>query len=658
MKTLNIFKPLLVGLLLVALGIPIYAQNILQKAKELQSNFAYAEAAELYQKQFETRTPSLEEARNVAACYLMMSDTRNAGEWYARVVNYNNRTARDIVTYAQVLKSEGKYEEAIEQFGHAELVDPSFVELSKKETEACQAAIRWIANPEFFEIANAAQYNSAYSEFSIIPFGKDFLIASDRRQDGAVYSKKNLYEWTGNPYVKLFAAAGADQPAFREVAGLNNQFHNGPAVIDESRREIFFTRTKQVKVKKGPVNSDPTSWYTIDNATEYIDRLELYSAIEQDGKWASVTPFAYNNAEAYNVGHAALSPDGKILYFVSDMPGGYGAADIYFSQRNDDGSWSTPRNAGASINTSGKEVFPSVGDDGTLYFSSDGHLGMGGLDLFRASGRADEWSVVENMKVPFNSPKDDFSLYMEPGNQSGFLSSNRDGGKGLDDIYRFNFAPPTRLVLAVKALQRLSDGTVTPLPEAKVSVELKQGPQLFESQVNQHGLIYGEVACNSSYLVEGNLYGYVAGVEIIGTPPCLSRNDTVYAEIVFDKLELNKPIVLKDIYYDYDKYFIRKEAETDLDKIVELLTEYPGIIIELGSHTDARGNTQYNEALSQKRAEAAVAYIISKGVDPRRIIAKGYGERMPVNGCVDGSKCTEEEYQMNRRTEFIIRGNL
>ncbi len=654
MKTLNIFKYLLIGFVFTIISVNINAQNTLQKAKELQSDYDYAQAAALYQKHFAVRTPTLDEARDVANCYLMMSDTKSAGDWYARVVSYDSRTAQDVYIYANLLKSEGRYNDAILQFTHASAIDPALTASMDKQIEACNLAMEWIADPVFYNVSNATEYNSENSEFGLIRFDQEFMIASDRRETGSVYTKKDVYGWTGNPYIKLFDVKGVQNPSFHAVEGLNNQFHNGPAVFDNSSRTLIFTRTKMVKVKREKVNPDPTHWSKPLSDEEYVSRLELYTASYNDGQWGEVTPFVYNNAEEYSVGHAALSPDGKVLYFVSDMPGGYGDADIYYCEKNADGSWSIPKNAGSAINTSGKEVFPYVAEDGTMYFSSDGHQGMGGLDIFRATGSKDQWAVPENLKYPFNSPKDDFSITFESGNQSGYLASNRDGGKGGDDLYSFVFAPPTKLILVVKALERLDDGSIQPMTQANVKLEESNGNLLLNQAVNQEGLIYSEVSCNSDYIIEGHRDGYLISTAMVGTPQCTRRNDTVFAELVFDKMVINKPIVLQNIYYDYDKWFIRPDAAIELNKLVKVLSDNPTIIIELGSHTDSRGTSAYNETLSQKRAEAAVAYIVSKGIDARRITAKGYGENVPVNSCVDGVNCTEEQYQMNRRTEFKI----
>ena len=335
------------------------------------------------------------------------------------------------------------------------------------------------------------------------------------------------------------------------------------------------------------------------------------------------------------------------------MTGGYGDADIYYSEKQSDGTWGTPQNAGPQINTPGKEVFPYIASDGSLYFSSDGHPGMGGLDLFVAHGSKQEWSVPENLRYPFNSPRDDFSILWTDA-EGGYLASNREGGKGLDDIYTFRYAPPTQLILAVKTMQRLEDGSIVPLAETSIDVRSSVNTGSFTATADANGLAYNVATCNANYAIEGSHEGYLAANTSLNVPACTKRNDTAFAELILDKIIINKPIVLENIYYDFDKWNIRPDAAVELDKLVKILKDNPRIVVELGSHTDCRGTNQYNQVLSQRRAQSAVDYIIGRGIDASRITAKGYGESMPINNCTDGINCSDEQYQMNRRTEFKI----
>jgi outer membrane protein OmpA-like peptidoglycan-associated protein len=408
-----------------------------------------------------------------------------------------------------------------------------------------------------------------------------------------------------------------------------------------------------VKVTKKPINSDPTSWYDHSAAPDYTNRLEIYSAKFKNNGWTDIKAFAYNNADEYSVGHPALSPDGKTLYFVSNMPGGVGGADVYYCEKIDENTWSAPKNCGNMINSDGDEVFPYMDASGTLYFSSNGLPGMGGLDLFSAKGSKDSWTSPENLKYPLNSPKDDFSIYYTEAGKAGYLTSNRDGGKGMDDIYRFVESPPTDLILAVITKERLDNNTLGILKGVDVAIKNRITDNIQKMPVSDRGTLFTKVDCGTSYEVKGTKEGYFTQMKLV-TTKCVTKHDTVFVELTFDKIIIDKPIVLRNIYYDFDKYNIRPDAALELNKLVVILLQNPSIEIELGSHTDSRGSDEYNQVLSQHRAESAVNYIVTQGIDPKRITAKGYGESVPVNRCTNGADCTEEEFQMNRRTEFKV----
>jgi outer membrane protein OmpA-like peptidoglycan-associated protein/tetratricopeptide (TPR) repeat protein len=654
MKTYNYIISLSVAFALFISIQTTWAQKQAQKARQMMSEYDYSQAINVYNDYLKTNPAEIDNARDLALCYMKVNDTKSSEEWLSKVVSYYNYTSADVLIYANILKSEGKYQDAILQYQKFASLEPAQQNNAEKWISSCKSAVDWIANPVFFDVANAPEFNTENSDFGLIPFEGGFLLTSDRRIKGITYSIDEIYGWTGNPYLKLYYSDNGKDIIFSPVKDLNNNYHNGPGVYDNKDKVLYFTRTKMVKIVKKPVNSDPTSWYDHSTSGDYTNRLEIFSAKYSEGKWQEPQAFGYNNPEEYSVGHPALAPDGNTLYFSSDMPGGYGNTDIYFCEKQEDGSWSQPKNAGSVINTDGKEVFPYVDKDGTMYFSSDGQAGMGGLDIFSATGSKDNWTIPVNLQYPFNSSKDDFSIIFTESGQNGYLSSNRYGGKGDDDIYSFSYAPPTSLTIAVTALERLEDGSLVKLPE--VSYEAIQGSDIETTQkvFSENGLYISTADCNSKYLINGTKDGYFASAVNIETPICKSRADTVFAEMIFDKIIVNKPIVLENIYYDFDKWNIRPDAAIELEKLVTILKNNPKISVELGSHTDCRGTFDYNENLSQKRAESAVAYIISRGIDATRITAKGYGEYVPVNNCVDGVNCTDEQYQMNRRTEFKV----
>lgn len=628
------------------------AQTKLEKAKELKMNYEFIKAIDMYKDHFQLSPPGADAKRDLAACYMMVDDTRAAEEWLAKLGSDPGHNAEDVLHYADVLKSNGKYSQAIIQYQNYGKINPSASETSKSLVRSCEKALEWIKDPVYFDVNNAGAFNSEYSDFGLITFDNGYIMASDRKLKGKTYNNTEIYGWTGMPFLKLLLIKDKENPstAPEEMQTLNNQYHNGPGVFNTSTSEIYFTRTKMVRLTKKPVNSDPTSWYDNSSAKDYTNRLELFSSKRLNGKWQNPAAFLYNDPESYSVGHPAISPDGLLLYFVSDMPGGYGGSDIYFCEKLPDETWSIPKNAGSSINTAGKEVFPYIAPDGTLYFSSDGLAGMGSLDMFSAKGSRDKWSSPENLKYPFNSPKDDFSIIFT-GDKSGYFSSNREGGKGKDDVYGFVSSPPKNMIIAVTTKEKPEDNSILILEGVNVQIKNDENTLLVSS--GDKGIYFAEAACGKEYKIKGSKEGYFATEKNVATV-CKTRNDTVFVELILDKIIINKPIVLKNIYYDFDKWNIRPDASLELDKLVKILEENPEINIELGSHTDSRGSDDYNRVLSQKRAESAVAYIVSRGISSSRITAKGYGETIPVNQCVNGVKCSEEDFQLNRRTEFKV----
>lgn len=400
----------------------------------------------------------------------------------------------------------------------------------------------------------------------------------------------------------------------------------------------------------------------------------FYSVKNAEGKWTELKPFAYNNVSKYSVGHAALNNDGSVLYFASDRPGGYGKTDIWYCIKQANGEWQEPQNCGPLVNTEEEEAFPTVGTSGQLFFSSKGLAGMGGFDIFVTSGNGAVWQTPQNLKPPFNSPYDDFYLTLSA-DGSGYLSSNRAAGKGSDDIYSFaafrqvppptpvpDAATPKALVLKTIVMNE-KDKTVIPNSEIRLT-NLERGADWVKQSdaAGQNNFI---VEKSKHYTVKAELKGFTSGITAVETlmPPA---NDTITAIVYMKPQEPAAPVqeavpfkvgdkfVLENLHYDYDKHNIRPDAAVILDRLVATLNKYPGLQIELSSHTDSRGSDTYNMALSDRRAKAAVEYLVKKGINANRLKAKGYGESMLVNGCSNGVPCSVAEHQANRRTEVKI----
>jgi outer membrane protein OmpA-like peptidoglycan-associated protein len=657
MKTkISTIRQVLAIAMLLFVSIAAVAQTELQQAQALKAKYDYSQAIKMYISSFKTTPALVADMRELSECYMMLNDTKSAEEWLSKIVLMDGSTADDVLHYADVLKTNGKYNEATLQYKTYEKLDPTGQERATNGISSCNDALGWIANPPYVTVINAQAFNSENCDFGVIKFGDGYIFSSDRKLSDKVYANDEIYGWTGRPYLKLYYITGVNSsiPAgnAEPISGLNNKYQNGAGVYDEADNTIYFTRTKMVRVSMRPVNSDPTSWFDNSKAGDYVNRWEIYSAKYNNGKWDDVKSFEYNDAENYSVGQPAISPDGKVMYFVSDMAGGFGKTDIYFCTKSADGKWSKPVNAGSKINTEGREAFPFIDKDGKLYFSSDGLPGMGGLDIFSAEGSENGWSDPVNLKYPMNSSKDDFSVYFTETGTTGYLSSNRDGGKGEDDIYYFAPDPPKTLILAGLTKERSND-SLNILSGVTIKMDDKENNISGTLTSNDQGRFYAKIDCNTAYDLAASKEGHFAQSKTVKME-CITKHDTLFVEMILDKYVINQPIVLKNIYYDFDKWNIRPDAATELDKLVNILSENPEINIELGSHTDSRGSFTYNDVLSQKRAESAVAYIISKGISAGRITAKGYGERVPVNQCVDGVKCSEEDFQLNRRTEFKV----
>jgi outer membrane protein OmpA-like peptidoglycan-associated protein/tetratricopeptide (TPR) repeat protein len=660
MKT-NIFtfKNIALFIFVVVISNRSFGQSNLQKAQKMVANYEYQKAIDLYTEYFKANTPAIDDARSLAQCYMMVNDSKSATDWMGKVVAMPGKKPSDVLNYANLLKSEGKYAEAINQYNDFKTLVPDESDKADQWIEACKQSEKWIAKPIYFDIDNAKVFNSANSDFGLIPFDKGYIITSDRRLEGVKYGKDAIYSSTGDPYYKLYYLTtdkgGSTLNEMKVIPELNNDYHNGPGVFDKTTSTFYFTRTKMVKVPKKPLNPDPTNWFDLSQSSDYVNRLTIYTAKFTNGKWSDVEPFAYNKPEEYSIGHPAISPDGNILYFASDMPSGSGATDIYYCLKNSDGTWAKPVNAGNTINTNGKELFPWMASDGALYFSSDGLAGLGGLDIFSSKGSKNSWSAPENLKFPLNSSRDDFSICFTNPGKEGYLASNRASGIGSDDIYHFVENPPKDLMVAVIAKEKLDNNKLVPLSGVDIEIINKTSTKSQSFTTDANGSLYNLADCGTFYEIKGKKEGYLSQMKAIETK-CITKNDTMFVELTFDKLIIEKPIALFNIYYDYDKWDVKPDQAVELDALVTVLKENPQILVELGSHTDSRGSDAYNNQLSQKRADAAVKYIISKGIDKKRITAKGYGETQPVNKCTDDVACNEDEYTLNRRTEYKVIG--
>ncbi len=623
-------------------------QGFAQKAKadRLFTAFNYAKAIPFYEKLASKNNKHAAYAmQKLGDCHRLTGNFDEAARWYSNATVIDSTTPDLYFNYAQSLRSMGKYEEAAEIFHRYAQLNPNdprgelFAQYSLEVK-------KW-EEPELdYELLNAESLNTPYADFSPV-YGKDGVIFTSDRMSR---SGEKRYGWTGAFYLDLFYAPlkkqdGNDFPLPGSpslyAASLSQPYHDGPASFSSDFNTVYFTRVTR---KSGELDS--TRYYT--------NKLKIYSSKnEGDNKWSEPEPF-YLNSEAYSVGHPALTTDGKILFFVSDMPGGLGGTDIYRVKKTDEG-WGPAENLGAVINTFGNEMFPYIHEDKVLYFSSDGLPGLGSLDVYKSDIGDGTFSKPENLKAPVNSPADDFGIVINANDKEGMISSNRSGGVGEDDIYLITIKErlPDSVLIAgyVKDKESLEI-----LPNSTVFALNLQTNEVVVLKTDDKGRYELWAKPGDSFAMKGMKNGYSSDCLNLAIEPKTKVKGIDNRDLLLGKYKVDQIFRLENIYYDFDKWNIRPDAAVELDKVVTFLNDNPDIIVELGSHTDSRGSFKYNERLSDRRATSAVEYIITKGISNKRITAKGYGENKLVNRCSDGVECTDQEHQDNRRTEIKITG--
>jgi len=642
-------KIALATLLLIS-GLQGFSQ--LNKANRQFKLYRYASAIPLYQKAVRNgdQDKSREATVRLADCYRYINNAEEAATWYRKATELTNPEPVHYFYLGQALRTIGDYKPAREAFlKYAELVpdDPRGVIYAEFSAQHGY----WEKQPSSAEVRNCESLNSEYADFGPA-FYKDGIVFTSDRNPGLMESAR--YEWTDFGYLDLYYAEPKNYKDFWRGTSaptsmpkiFNQTLHDGPVCF--SGDEIYLTRTgisKKTKQEDG-IKTNVFQIY-------YSDKTTGSSSLK-------AFPF---NSDTYSAGHPAVSSDRKRMVFASDMPGGKGLSDLFVSEFVN-GEWTKPVNLGESINSSANEVFPLLVNDTLLFFASDGHPGYGGLDLYVTRYKDGSWSKPENLLAPVNSSYDDFSMAVSNDLTYGFFSSNRPGGKGNDDIYSFRnarFFPVKEEPVAFLLQQDILTvkGTVKdktsgqPLVAPvyvlntltnKVKVLSTDGNGQYSFTVDKGGL----------YMVKAMKPDFIEDCLSLRIPEDFNSGSPVSnRDLLLDKLEVNKVFNIENIYYDLNKWFIRDDAKPALDNLVNIMKKYP-ITAELSSHTDCRASDSYNNELSQKRAEAAVRYIILQGIEPVRISAKGYGESRLVNRCSDGVNCSEAEHQANRRTEFRI----
>ena len=626
----------------------------IEKADAYFARMWYAEAADLYEQALAkgTKFYTRDNLQKAADAHYFNTDMEKAYQWYHVLYeNYGkDMSEENMFKYAHSLKGIGKYGRAkrlTRLYNRKD--DNGIMELDSTETVANDIALEAIMASEQDFIIKNMSINTKNSDFSPMFLDSSQIVFSSAKDSS--FFKNRKYKWNDQPYLDLYVAQINKESqdlkdAIKFSKKINTKYHEASVAFSPDNTTMYFTRNNYGKRLK--------------RDKEGVNHLKIYTSNKVDMEWTEAVEVSFNSND-YSTGHPALSPDGKQLYFVSDMPGSVGKSDIFVVDILDDGSFSSPRNLGPGINTEKREMFPFFNGK-KLYFSSDGHTGLGGLDVFEAAYDAEEgFGEVANMGKPINSNKDDFSYIVNDDNVKGFFASNREGGKGDDDIYSFKRPEIEEIPVNNNAIAGVVTQLVTGefMPQALVQLLDENGIKLKEIRTDAEGnFMFEDLESNTKYTVKTTQGEYFENEQPIVT----EDNQLVNVDIAMKRLEDMiaveegiKKLKTEMIYFEFDRSEVRTEAAKELNKLVSVMKKYPGMAIKIESHTDSRGSKAYNEYLSDKRAKSTRDYIISQGIDASRIeSAIGYGESKLLNECDGTVACAEATHLLNRRSEFII----
>ena len=626
-----------------------YAQERkLDKADKNYDSYAFINAIEIYEEVAEEGHKSKELFEKLGNAYYYNADLTSAAKWYGELFKLGEEVAPEYYfRYAQALKSEKRYAESdqkMQEFSKltgSDIRGNKFINTRNYLDQIAEQSGR-------FRITNLG-VNSPYSDFAPSFYLENNLVFSSARDTGV--AKRYKHKWNARPFLDLYGAEVADNGSLANVdkfsGKLNTKYHESTTVFTKDGNTMYFTRNNYYKGK-----------YKKDR--KGINKLKIFKATREDDRWTNIEELPFNS-DLYSVAHPALSVDEKTLYFASDMPGTVGQSDLFMVAINDDGTFGEPKNLGKGINTEARENFPFISQDNELYFSSDGHVGLGGLDIF-VMRLDDEEQIIYNVGEPVNSPVDDFSFIINTKTKKGYFASNRDGGQGDDDIYSFLEMKPIQWECEQEVVGVIKDSKTNEiLAGAQVKLFSSDNTELENTYSDEQGNFRFKaiLECDQVYFVRGSKKDYNSAEVLlpkqeepgVRSTVLLLEKEKVPFEVGDDLAKiLNIPI----IYFDFDKSNIRPDAAAELEKVVAVMKKYPTLKIDVRSHTDSRGTDSYNMRLSQRRNVSTRAYIVSRGIDTSRLIGAGYGETRHVNKCSNGVKCSEEEHQLNRRSEFIV----
>ena len=607
--------------------------NETKRADKHFNKYEFVEAATDYLKLVTDGKADTYVYSQLAESYFNVFNTVEAEKWYAVALETSSEPEM-VYNYSQMLKANGKYEESNTQ-----------LDLFASMRPADHRATAFRENPNYlpkilekgkrFNVQNLA-INSEVSDFGGTLKNGKLYITSARN------SNRKTYGWNEEPFLDIYTAYVNDDGEFQTPSiieqNINTKYHEGTVSFSPDGNTMYFSR-----------ESFYEKVYERDSITKYkISVLNLYKSINQEGQWSEAEALSLNG-DSYSVKNPSVSADGKTLYFASDKTGGYGNFDIYSAPIDENGSVGDATNLGQKLNTEGQEMFPFISANNTLYFSSNGHLGLGGLDVFFAKIVDGKVGPIRNIGIPVNGNADDFAFSINEETEEGFVSSNREGGVGSDDIYSIKKIQPICDVLVSVTVKDHKTGLI--LVGAAVSIQDADGNIFGTKTSNTEGVVEYIIECNIDTKLVGSKIDYESGFTLVaGTSEEEVSTDLILTPI--DEIILADKVILNPIYFDFDKSNINAQAAFELDKLVQLMNKYKSIVLSAESHTDSRGSASYNLSLSERRAMTTAQYVISKGIDASRITGEGIGETMPSVDC--GGRCTEEEHQLNRRSEFLI----
>lgn len=622
-------KKILLILLVLPFSIQLSVAQNLKRADHLFEKRAYPDAAELFLNE-EPKTQEVLE--KLGDCYYFNTKMDQAAPWYKILLQkYEEKVDPTyLFRYSQSLKGIKNFSEADKWFkkynDKKQLVDAKNLE-TLPFIESLNAKVKNQYTVQKLSI------NSKYSDFGPAYFG-DKVVFTSARNGG------KLYVWNNQPYLDLYQADNKNADLTNVIPfskTINTKVHESSAVFTKDGKTMYFTRNNVEGKKK-------------------VTQLKIYKAQFVNNEWTNITDLSFNS-DQYSVEHPALSPDEKQLYFASDMPGTLGSFDIFMVDINADGTYGTPKNLGSKINTAQREQFPFVSSENILYFASDGHFGMGGLDIFKSKVSDETFSSPTNLSDVINSNLDDFAFIVDEENGTGYFSSNRNGGMGDDDIYRFEQEKNYYVHGFVKNMN-----TSELLPETLVTLFDGNNNVINEMIVGDDAAYYFEIEKNKNYKIKGSKKLFNPSEIKFSTNEkgnvnkdillLLESYDDAERAIVTDKDKTQ--IKINPIYFDFDKSNVRPDAAIELKNVIAIMKKYPAMIVEIGAHADYRGSDSYNLILSEKRAKSVLDYLVNQGISENNIRSVGYGETMPINECTKENICTEEGYSLNRRCEFLI----